>query len=367
MDLLILDETYQPTRLIENYDSLIWTERFNTVGDFQIITGRVDQFMDLMPEGTVLSLFDSNIPMIVETHLIERKKGERTLLTIKGRAFESVLDRRASIDSLTSGLEWVVLVKTPSDAAHYIMYEVCVAGVADPDDIFPAFVQFDTPDDYLASTGPTRSFTIPRGQLLPAVLGLLNISALPDPTTTPATPEVVPHGLRVVRPAPGFSAVTFQMYTGTDRSETVYFDGTRDLLDDGAYLFSKVGSATTAYAAGDGDGIIVNMDSAGPVTGLERRVLFVEGKDSGSDADALTELGRSGLGNATPTALFDGSINQDISPYVFGQDYFLGDIVKLVGDYGLQERARVTEYIRTEDATGSHAYPTFASVQEGVE
>src|SRR5678815_3489985 len=102
MELLTLDANNQPKTLVENYDSLIWTERFNTVGDFQIATGRVDEFLTLYPEGTKFTLRESNQVMAVETHQIDRKKNSGAKLFIKGRSYESILDRRVSIQSVAA-------------------------------------------------------------------------------------------------------------------------------------------------------------------------------------------------------------------------------------------------------------------------
>lgn len=365
MDLITLDDNNQPYQLVENYDSLIWTERY-TVGDFQITTGDVDRFMEVLPEGQVVSLRESTVPMVVERHLIKREKNKPTILTIKGRECTSYLERRQAVKAVAAGSgEWSVVAKIPSDAAHYTMYQVCEVGIASADDIFPASeVVLITPDDYLTGTGPNKSFAIPRGNLLKVVLDFLQAEAPFDASTTPDTPAVVPHGIRAIRPDSSGTAIGIEIYVGTDKSNLVYFDGTRNLLNDGSYLFSKEGSANTAYVIGSSNAAVINP-VAGAVTGLERRVLLVDGTNSGiSDIDTLIEHGKISLSEAKPIAMFDGSINEDITPYIYGVDYGLGDIVKLVGDYGLDERARVTEYIRSEDATGSKSYPTLVTVQD---
>ena len=369
MDLMTLDANNQPAKLIENYDSLIWTERFNTVGDFQIVTGKIDGptgFLNLLPEGTVVTLRESNIAMVVETHQIDRKKNTPQKLTIKGRAYESILDRRVALQSVSATLgssDWVVSAKTPSDVAWYAIDQIVRAGLLSVNDIFPsAVVQFPTPADYGTSTGPSKNFSIERGNLLGVVLGLLQTSAQADPTTVPATPAVVPHGIRAVRPNSAGTAIGVQIYAGTDRSGTVYFDASRELLDDGTYLFSKVGSANVGY--GVGAGLAATMfEGAVEPEGLARRVAMVDG--SQSDINSVPQLGNymsQALAEASETAIFDGNINPDINPYKYGIDYALGDIVRVVGDYGLDEFARVTEYIRTEDATGVKAYPTLETI-----
>lgn len=368
MELVILDEDMQPGPLVEGYDSLIWNEKFNGVSDFQLTTGDMG-FMSKLPQGTLVSLRDSNIVMEVETHNPARKKRQPEVMTIKGRGWESILDRRVAISSVTGGIaDWAVVAKIPSDVAYFITEKICVEGILDPADIFePDKVQFPTPDDYLTGTGPNRQFSVPKGNLLTAVLQLLQVEAKADTTTTPVTPAVVPHGIRAVRPDTTGTAVSIEFYTGVDRTGEVggvYFDASRGLLDDGQYFFSKVGSADVAYILAKSSAAKLNKRTTTP-TGLNRRVILVDATTSGlDDTTALQSQGEISLAAARETAIFDGSINQDLSTYTYGVHYNLGDIVRLVGDYGIDQKARVTEYIRAEDKTGYKAYPTLTTIDD---
>lgn len=364
MDLVTLTDDNISDKLIENYDSLIWTERFTNLGDFQLITGDVSRFMDLLPEGQVISLRQSRVPMIVEDHVIERKKNQPVKLTIVGREYTSILDRRVAIKQVMAAIdEWSVVAKLPSDIAYYIIYKICVEGILDPKDIFPASeVVFMTPDDYLGSSGPNREYVVNRGNLLEVVQQLLASEGPADPSTTPPTPLIEPHGLRALRPS-GPGPIGVEIYTGTDRSNEIYFDGTRNLLDDGAYAFSKRNSATDAYVLGD-----VNATKTGKqASGLDRRVILLEDQNENASVEALQGNGSTALAQAKPIARFNGSINQDLSPYLFGVDYDLGDIVKFVGDYGLEEKARLVEYIRSEGPDGVKEFPTFAALPDFYE
>ena len=366
MELMTMNANNQPDKLIENWDSLVWSERFNTISDFQLTTGLIDNFMTLLPEGKLVTLRESTVPMIVETHRIERKKRTPEKLIITGRSFTSILERRVAIQSvaaLTGSSNWVVAVKTPSDLAYYVIVKICVDGLVSVKDIFPAsMVQFPAPADYLASSGPTKNLTMPRGNLLQKVLELLQTEAAPDPGTVPTTPAIVPHGLKATRPNVAGTAIAIEIYTGTDKSATVYFDATRDLLNDGTYVFSKVGSANVAYGVLNGQAATMFEGAAEP-SGMERRVVLVDGSQSGSaDANVLRNEMSIALSEAHETAIFDGSVNNDLSPYVYGVDYKLGDIVKVQGDYGLYQNARVTEYIRSEDNTGFKSYPTLVNI-----
>jgi hypothetical protein len=364
MELMILDANNQPSTLVEDYDSLIWTERFNTVGDFQIIAGDSSRFLTLLPEGTRVTLRESNITMIVETHVIERKKRQPETITITGRAFESILDRRVALYQVVGAApDFIVAAKQPSDVAWYLIDQICRAGILDTNDIFPStMVQFPTPTDYLTGTGPTKNFTVPKANLLDAVLGLLQTQTKADATTSPATPVYPQHGIRAVRPSAAATYIQVQLYTGTDRSATIRFEGTRDALDDGKYLFSKAGSGTTAYILGPSGAVKLEKTASTP-SGLARRVLLVDATASDISTNAvLQQQGEQSLAEAPELALFDGSLNPDLSPYKYGIDYFLGDTVKLVGDYGLSQNSLVTEYIRSSDNTGNKAYPTLVTV-----
>jgi hypothetical protein len=136
------------------------------------------------------------------------------------------------------------------------------------------------------------------------------------------------------------------------------------LLDDGSYLFSKKNSANVAYFVGASAVGKMNEGDSVP-TGFDRRVTLVDASQAGAiPQDALQAQVSMSLAEAHVTAMFDGSINQDISPYIYGVDYNLGDIVRIAGDYGLDQKARVTEYIRSEDNTGVKSYPTLTAIND---
>jgi hypothetical protein len=46
------------------------------------------------------------------------------------------------------------------------------------------------------------------------------------------------------------------------------------------------------------------------------------------------------------------------SRYAYRKDYIVGDIVYVVGNYGVSQKMRVIENVEVQDATGSFSYPT---------
>ena len=92
-ELYVLDEDYQDVAVIDSYSSLIWTERFDEFGDFELHIPANRDLRDLLRKGTVLSIENSYRMMVVES--IEEGPSESGWsLTFKGRSLEKVLSDR---------------------------------------------------------------------------------------------------------------------------------------------------------------------------------------------------------------------------------------------------------------------------------
>lgn len=65
-----------------------------------------------------------------------------------------------------------------------------------------------------------------------------------------------------------------------------------------------------------------------------------------------------------PIEMFSGEAAQQ-SMYTYNEDFFLGDFVQIQNEFGQQDIARVTEYVRTSsDSEGDVFYPTFESLSD---
>lgn len=92
-ELYVLDEDYQDVAVVDSYNSLIWTERFDEFGDFELHIPSNRDLRELLRKGTVLSIENSYRMMVVES--IEEGPSESGWsLTFKGRSLEKVLSDR---------------------------------------------------------------------------------------------------------------------------------------------------------------------------------------------------------------------------------------------------------------------------------
>lgn len=364
MELFTLDEDFQPNRVVENYESLIWSERYSNSGDFQLTTGNIGPMLQLLPEDSYVTVRDSTVPMRVELHKIENKKNVGPLLTVTGRSFEApALEDRVSVNALnpiSPRPVWNMLAEKESDAAYKAMRVVlgdverfaegvsvlaAIAPAVDPKDAIPE-MDLILPADY--EIGVTNSYEIKAGKLYDTILELITVNN---------------RGIKSVRPSSSETQVGVEIYNGADLTQLVVFDARFDQIDDATYLLSKQGSKDVAYVYDAAGGAKILKTAAPEPEGLARRVLLVDADSNatGTTAEARRNRGLIELYKNNATALFDGEVADQVARG-YNKDYFLGDIVKLVGQYGLSQDVRVAEFIRTQDASGESAYPTFEAI-----
>lgn len=98
MDILLLDKQYIAIGLIDDYESMIWTDRYNQCGDFELVMPADLEVVKLFEPGLYLYNRDSKHYMIVEeiTIVTDAESGNRA--SIVGRSLESILDRRVIWD-----------------------------------------------------------------------------------------------------------------------------------------------------------------------------------------------------------------------------------------------------------------------------
>lgn len=283
MHIYVLDELLRRTALIDQYESLIWTERYSEKGDFELVVRSDTGMRALLPEGALLSIEPlSKRVMKVETVSKDRNDDGVAVLTVTGPSTEQVLDERVAMGSVTD-LETVpkwILTGTPGDIARYIFQRICVDGILSPLDPIPFYQP---------------------GSVLPAG----SIAEPLDPITVALDPDTVYNsikkicdqydlGFRLVRDETT-AALYFDVYTGHDRTTlqsdyaAVVFSPELDNLANTKEYTSSEGYKNVAYVYGKFLAEYVYPDGipAGSVQGLERRVLMVKAEDIELDTEGI--------------------------------------------------------------------------------
>lgn len=167
---------------------------------------------------------------------------------------------------------------------------------------------------------------------------------------------------------------TFKLYKGTDRTYNqsavtpVVFSPEFDNLLSSSYTYNMSNYQNAALIGGEGSGTSQRTATIGTATGLSRYEAYIDGGSVSSNGEIITveqytqmlqEYGQTQLDQTAFTESFSGDIDSD-GLFKLNQDYFLGDIVQIQNEKGIQATPRIIEIIYAIDENGSSVVPTFS-------
>lgn len=352
MELYTLDSLYRRQNVIDQFQSLVWAERWQSYGDFELDMFSSYGTRSLLKPDTWVAVNVSNYVCRIETVEDDIDDQGNKILKVKGRTIEALFDDRAAPRSTWS--------EAPAAVARDMFHQVCVAGTWDIGDIIP---------------GITEGTFMPASTILePTDAISVDTTQVPVPTlfTAMVTNICAKYylGFRILR-KDSTGQLYFDIYAGSDRTTDqtvltpVVFAPQFDNLENTSELTDITTAKNVAYVQkSDGTSQIVYGSGVDPtVDSFERRVMIVDASNLTSPTTAeLTQLGLEALAASATKFIFDGEISQ-YSQYVYGTDYNLGDLVELQNDDGVQSDMRVTEQIFAQDQNGFRSYPTLASYE----
>lgn len=351
MGLVKLNGNFQETKLIEGWESLIWTERYTDAGEFELHTPDIAGARALIPEGQLVALEESNEVMFVENHeLPEATEDTSPLLKITGRSFETVLERRALRNRATAPVHYN---RTAATAAQLLINTNIISGqVFTAEDAIPLVAV-----DLQTGTYATESYIFDQlGEVYSAMVDILRGDNI---------------GIRNIRPAVSGGSLTMRIYDGVNRTAgqslnpKVILNVSAGHLKKPKYLWSFKNYKNIAYVNSPiGFRVVAAPGVSTSISGMSRRVLQVDASDltdPGDDtiATALNKRGKLALAEYNKQAVFEAEL-ADVAPYKYGTHFNLGDKITFKGLYEASSDVYVSEYIRSwGTAAGYQEYPGF--------
>lgn len=355
MEVYVLDSLLRRETVVDKFESLIWTERFSEIGDFELIINSTRETRSQFLTGTRLAVNTSYRVMTVEIVEDTTDADGKHVLKVKGRSIEAMLEdriARGSHNNTAVEPTWN-LSGTPGDIARFIFQKICVEGLLSLDDIIPFMTAGNImPNDTLAESSTPITVEIPPESVYDSIKNLCDIYDL---------------GFRLIRNF-DMSQLYFNIYAGSDRTtrqralNPVIFAVENDNLQNTTELENAEKAKNVAYVYSDHGSAIVYGDGVpSDVDGFDRRVLLVEVTDIEATTPdipgVLAQRGKEELSKSRVFTAFDGELNQRGS-YRYGVDYNLGDIVEMRNEDGIITYKRVTEQIFVHDIEGERNYPT---------
>lgn len=396
VNLLILEEDFTTVAFIDVYESLSWSDRYQEAGEFELVVPATEQMLEYFRLDRILIANFSDRAMIVEEITTESTAQYGNRMIIKGRTLESILSRRIVWFRVNgTGKDQKVNLQ---DAIERILNENCISP-SDGNRKIPRL-------HFRRSSDPN----VTQHYLMEDHWG--------DDIYTLICNQCKGHniGWRIL---PTFEGeLYFELYYGVNRSWAqdknpwVIFSPNYDNFLQSQYYISKEGYKTAVLGVGPkeawktveyypdqppaiiehvGDNFTVTVERDGHGgSGLQRRELAVDCTEFTSFPDEeevtaeirgtriatraslresilaqMTRKSETALNDTSMTETFDGNA-EFTDQFVYGRDFFMGDVVQLQNGFGMEEPARVSEVLFTYDMSGYNCVPTFIGVSDEI-
>ena len=348
MDILVLDTNFTAISILDTYESFIWTDRYDSYGDFELCLPMSKEILDIIKVDYYLWIKESEHCMIVESITVDTDTEDGDTITFAGRSLESILNRR---------IVWgqKILSGSVQDAIKGLINE-CFISPENADRKIDNFVFTESTDTRITSLQIDSQET--GTNLYDLIQTLCSNNNL---------------GFKIV--LNDSNQFVFSLYAGTDRSfeqstnPYVVFSSKYDNIVSSNYYSSKMEYKNVSLVGGEGEGSERKMASAGEATGLNRREIFIDAYDisSTTDSGTLTEdeytaklksRGEEELSDYAENNAFEGEADT-ARMFKYGEDFFIGDIVQFEDNYGHDGAAYISEIVISSDQNGDTTYPTF--------
>ena len=343
MDIFVMNDHFETISIIDSYESVIWTDRYIGHGDFEIYAPFSFDLLNKVKQDYYLTVLNSEHVMIVESVeiLSDTDKGNR--LKITGRSLESILDRR---------IMWSTIRYTGSlqDSIQSILMNALINPQITERKI-DNFIFEATDDERITSLTIDEEFTDDQN-VYDVIVALCERNYIGYKVTLNDQNQFV-----------------FKLYMGEDRSYDqltnpyVVFSPNYENIINSNYIDSVEKMKNITLVVGSQTSLTV-----GSGEGLLRREIYTDGQGIQPEEvqdynEALRRLGNYTLQDNSRVKNFEGEVDA-VRMFVYGEDFFIGDIVQISNEYGIEGSARVMEFIKSDDASGSKAYPTFEAIQD---
>lgn len=352
MELFVLNEDFESIAVLDTYESLIWTDRYNSYGDFEIFFAMNESFLTFLKEDNYLWLKDSEHTMIIEDIKINADTEEGNHLVVTGRSLESILERR---------IIWGQRIfKGNLQNAIRTMLNECIISPSIADRKISNFRFVASADPKVTSLTIDNQYT--GDDLYTVIKGLCEENNI---------------GFKIILADDNF--FEFSLYAGVDRSYDqtenpyVVFSPNFENIVNSNYFSSKASYRNVTLVAGEGEGASRKTTVVGAGTGLGRREIFTDARDISSDVgDGVTmsdteyyaqlrTKGLKTLADNTVTTAFEGEV-EVTRLFKYGEDFYIGDIVQIANEYGNEGSAYISELIISRSQEGLSVYPTFKTI-----
>lgn len=381
-DVLVYDDNWELQAVIDNYESLVWTDKATECGDFELYMYYDPDLWKMIKLGTFLRIKDSEHTMMVGKRDLKDTFEDAPRMIFTGKSMENITSRRVVYKQID-------VTATPGTIVNKLLDENCIDG--------PYLQQF-TPDPihpdvkYRGLTGLYRDEStwekeLGNNQVSKQYLGQNIYEAISELMKTYAMPScylLVHHT--------DDNKWRWRLGTGVDRSwgqetnDWVTFSNDFSNLKSSEFVQNNEKYANAFYVTGadPGDGkprttavierAVDNTSQSGFISGMKRREKWIDGssirlKDNDNKdipmqtyMKELNAYGYSSMREYVTEISFTGDVDPNIQ-WVYMRDYYIGDIVNVIDNMGNGAACVIDGMTIAADKNGIAIVPDFKAVQ----
>lgn len=377
MYIYVLDKNFKRIHIIDQYKSLIWANRYNEIGDCELmINATVDNWF-VFKDGIYLIREDDDMVCRIEKMNIKTDLENGNFIIITGYDIKNILKQRI------------------------IWKQTNFNGLAE--DYIRKLIEEAIISPELATRKINNFILDDKNGFLDEIQQQVTYDNLQEKITEIC--KKYEWGYKVYIDN---ELIRFKLYKGEDRSDYVIFSEDYENLAETEYIEDKSNMRNVALIAGEGEGVERTIATTGDKSGLERYELYVDARDLSkkieyedlkntykngeektidgktyyvvdgvniailvkeddyTDVELLDAVyvnnliskGNESLAQYCNTKTFNGSVETKTT-FEYKKDYFLGDVVSVKNQYGISIMARIVEIIEVDDDNGYSVEPKF--------
>lgn len=381
-DVLVYDDNWELQTIVDNYESLVWTDKAKECGDFELYMYYDPDLWKIIKLGTFLRIKDSEHTMMVNKRDLKDTFEDAPRMIFTGKSMEYITSRRVVYKQID-------VTAPPGDIINKLLDENCIDG--------PYLQQFASDptnpnNKYRGITGLYRDGSNWRQELgevriSKQYLGQNIYEAVSDLVKTYSSPMCymfVHHT--------DDNKWRWRLCTGVDHSwnqgtnEWVTFSNDFSNLKSSEFIQDNEKYANAFYVTGadPGDGkpritipierIMNDTPQGGFISGMKRIEKWIDGssvklKDENNKdipytqyVNELLSYGHSSMREYVTETTFTGDVDPNVQ-WVYMRDYYIGDIVNVVDGMGNGAWCAIDGMTITADKNGIVIMPDFKAIR----
>lgn len=378
----LLDSQLNEKHIIDTYSSAIWVQRYNDIGDCELVINATVENFKKLEECKYISRNDEDMVCEIKKVEIKTDVENGNQLIVTGIDIKNILDQRIVVQQTNfNGLVEDYIRALINDA------------IINPVDLNRKINNFTLAE----KKGYTEKIN---EQVTYDNVGM-------------KIRELCKHykwGYKVFIQNKKF---VFSLYKGEDKSDYITFSPSYDNIATTDYIKDTTNEKNVALVAGEGEGVARTTTIIGAGIGIDRRELYIDARDISSSinyhellssypggvekviddviyyqtngtniailtknearevskvqlcsniyVENLRSVGYEKMTEYSTVTSFSGEIIPGIN-YKYKEDYNLGDVVNILNEYGTSIDVRIIEILESQDENGYKNEPVFENV-----